>query len=111
MSSIINTSKWIVKVKRRPDLNRAFPDYKGTEAKAYKEKLLSEDKLVAEIVRGPLKLFVRVRTRGRPPQYLRVHSYRLKQSLNRIANRRIVVNYKNARAAIVSGHATHRTEW
>ena len=68
MSSIINKSKWIVTVKRRPDLTRAFPHYKGTEAKAYKQQLLSEDQLVAEIARGPLKLFVRIRTRGRPPQ-------------------------------------------
>ncbi len=66
MSSIINKSKFIVTVKRRPDLNRAFPHHKGTEAKAYKQQLLSEDKLVADIARGPLKLFVRIRTRGRP---------------------------------------------
>jgi integrase len=82
VSSIINKSKWIVTVKRRPDLTCAFPHYKGTEAKAYKEKLLSEDKLVAEIVRGPLKLFVRIRTRGRPPQYLRVQSYEEAEALD-----------------------------
>jgi hypothetical protein len=39
VSSIINQSKWIVTVKRRPDLARAFPHYKEAEAKAYKEKL------------------------------------------------------------------------
>ena len=55
MSSIINKSKWIVTVKRRPDLTRAFPHYKGVgEAQAYKQQLLSEDKLVADIARGPL---------------------------------------------------------
>jgi hypothetical protein len=75
VSSIVNKSKWIVTVKRHPDLARSFPHYKEAEASAYKEKLLKEDKLVAEIARGPLKLFVRIRTRGRPPQYLRVHSW------------------------------------
>lgn len=82
MSSIINKSKWIVTVKRRPDLTRAFPHYKGAEASTYKQKLLSEDKLVAEIARGPLKLFVRIRSRGRPPQYLRVHSYEEAEALD-----------------------------
>ncbi len=83
MSSIINKSKFIVTVKRRPDLTHAFPHYKGTEAQAYKQKLLSEDKkLVADIARGPLKLFVRIRTRGRPPQYLRVHSYEEAEALD-----------------------------
>jgi integrase len=82
VSSIVNKSKWIVTVKRRPDLTRAFPHYKGAEAKAYKQQLLSEDKLVAEIARGPLKLFVRIRTRGRPSQYLRVHSYEEAEALD-----------------------------
>jgi hypothetical protein len=83
VSSIINKSKFIVTVKRRPDLTRAFPHYKGTGAKAYKQQLLSEDKkLVADIARGPLKLFVRIRTRGRPPQYLRVHSYEEAEALD-----------------------------
>jgi integrase len=82
VSSIINKSKWIVTVKRRPDLTRAFPHYKGAEASTYKQKLLSEDKLVAEIARGPLKLFVRIRTRGRPSQYLRVHSYEEAEALD-----------------------------
>jgi integrase len=82
VSSIINKSKWIVTVKRRPDLNRAFPHYKGAEASTYKQQLLSEDKLVAEIARGPLKLFVRIRTRGRPSQYLRVHSYEEAEALD-----------------------------
>jgi integrase len=82
VSSIINKSKWIVTVKRRQDLTRAFPHDKGNEAKAYKEKLLSADKLVAQIVRGPLKLFVRIRTRGRPSQYLRVQSYEEAEALD-----------------------------
>jgi hypothetical protein len=69
VSSIVNKSKWIVTVKRRPDLNRAFP-YKGDEASTYKQKLLSEDKLVAEIARG------------RPSQYLRVHSYEEAEALD-----------------------------
>jgi hypothetical protein len=36
VSSIINKSKFIVTVNHRPDLTRAFPHYKGTEAQAYK---------------------------------------------------------------------------
>jgi hypothetical protein len=65
MSSIINQSKWIVTVKRRPDLARAFPHYKEAEAKDHKEKLLKEHRVVADIARGPLKLLVRIRSRGR----------------------------------------------
>jgi hypothetical protein len=59
VSSIINKSKWIVTVKRHPGLARSFSHYKAAEARAYKEKLLKENKVVADIVRGPLKLFVR----------------------------------------------------
>jgi hypothetical protein len=81
VSSIINQSKWIVTVNRRPDLARAFPHYKEVEAKAYKEKLLKEHGVVADIARGPLKLLVRIRTPGRPPQCQRVHSYEEAEAL------------------------------
>lgn len=72
--SVINKSKFIVTVKRRPDLIRAFPHDKGAQAKAYKDKLLNEGHLVEDIARGPLKLLVRIRSRGRPTQYETVHT-------------------------------------
>jgi len=64
-----------VRVKHRPELNREFPPYKAAEAQAYRDQLVTEKHLEAQIERGPLKLLVRIRTRGQPPPYKTVHSY------------------------------------
>jgi len=75
VSSIINQSRYIVKVARQPDLTCEFPHTKAAEAEAYKATLLAEKGLKAEIERGPLKLLVRIRTPGWPPESQCVHSY------------------------------------
>jgi integrase len=75
VSNIINQSRYIVKVARKPELTCEFPHTKAAEAEAYKAKLLAEKGLKAEIERGPLKLLVRIRTPGWPEASQRVHSY------------------------------------
>jgi hypothetical protein len=42
MSNIVNKSKYIVRVKRRPELTREFPPYKAAEAKAYRDELVNK---------------------------------------------------------------------
>jgi integrase len=78
MSSISNKSKYIVRVKGHPDLKKTFPHNKAAEAEAYRDQLVKERpelKAETEIERGPLKLLVRIRTKGRPIRYKTVHSY------------------------------------
>jgi integrase len=75
VSNIINQSRYIVIVPRKPEFTGEFPHTKAAEAEAYKAKLLAEKGLKAEIERGPLKLLVRIRTPGWPEESQRVHSY------------------------------------
>jgi integrase len=75
VSNIINQSRYIVIVPRKPEFTGEFPHTKAAEAEAYKAQLLAEKGLKAEIERGPLKLLVRIRTPGWPEESQRVHSY------------------------------------
>jgi hypothetical protein len=50
VSSIINQSRYIVKIARRPDFTREFPHAKSTEAEAYKATLSAEDQLDGKAV-------------------------------------------------------------
>jgi uncharacterized protein (UPF0128 family) len=64
VSSITNQSRYIVRIRRCPEHTREFPHIKAAEAKAYRDQLLRDHNLVAEIVRGPLRLLLRIRERG-----------------------------------------------
>jgi hypothetical protein len=46
MSSVINKSKFIVRVKRHPELNRTFPQNKAAKAEAYKKQLFGLSNVV-----------------------------------------------------------------
>jgi F0F1-type ATP synthase gamma subunit len=71
MASVINQSRYVVRVKRRPDLYREFPHTKKSKAEAYKLKLKSEEKLDAEMEQLSNQLLVRVRRKGYPEQTFR----------------------------------------
>ena len=75
MATIVNQSRYLVTVKRRPDLAREFPHSKAAAATAYKDQVLRDHGLKAEIERGPLQLLVRLRAQGQPKQSKRVKSY------------------------------------
>jgi hypothetical protein len=51
VSNIINQSRYIVKVARKPGLTCEFPHTKAAEAEAYRATLLAEKGLKAEIRR------------------------------------------------------------
>jgi hypothetical protein len=75
MASIINQSRYVVRVKRLPDLKREFPHTKRTEALDYHSRLINLDNLPAEIEQLAHQLLVRVRRRGHPEQTIRATSF------------------------------------
>jgi integrase len=72
VATIVNQSRFIVSVKRRPDLDREFPHARAAEAKAYRDHVIRENPPLkagsVSIERGPTKLLVRIRRRGLPAQ-------------------------------------------
>jgi hypothetical protein len=68
MASIINQSRYVVKVPRRPNLTREFPHTKKAKALEYQNSLRSLTRVPASIEQLSNQLFVRVRRRGRPEQ-------------------------------------------
>jgi hypothetical protein len=65
MASIINQSRYVVKVPRRPNLTREFPHTKKAKALEYQNSLRSLTRVLEQLSN---QLFVRVRRRGRPEQ-------------------------------------------
>jgi hypothetical protein len=70
VATIVNQSRFIVRVKRRPELTLEFPHTKVHEAEAYRKQLIGKGHPEASVVieRGATRLLVRVRRRGLPEQ-------------------------------------------
>jgi integrase len=72
VATIVNQSRFIVRVKRHPGLSREFPHTKASEAEAYKQQVIRENpKLDPDLIvieRGVPRLLVRIRRRGLPEQ-------------------------------------------
>jgi hypothetical protein len=64
MASIINQSRYVVRVAKRPDLTRQFRHTKKAEAIAYQNSLLALTRVPATIEQLSNQLFVRIRRRG-----------------------------------------------
>ena len=105
MASIINQSRYVVRVKRRPDLKREFPHTKKNEALDYHSRLINLDNLPAEIEQLANQLLVRVRRRGHPEQTIRATSFveAEKIELNLAAQQSCSLFIDYARARAVTG--------
>jgi hypothetical protein len=102
MASIINQSRYVVRVRRRADLKREFPHTKKAEALAYQSRLINLDELPAEIEQLSNQLLVRrPRRRGHPEQTIKAASFKEaeKIELNLAAQQscRLFIDYTRAR--------------
>jgi hypothetical protein len=117
MPSIVNQSRYLVTVKGRPDLTREFVHAKAAQAQAYKDQVLTEHGLTAQIERGPLQLLVRLRVRGQPTQSKRVTSYEAAEEFELAAqvdqNRGLAIDYNRSHRVTLRALMTRymREEW
>jgi integrase len=106
MASIINQSRYVVRVKRRPDLKREFPHTKKAEALAYQGRLINLDNLPATIEQLSNQLLVRIRRLGYPEQCIKAASFEEaeKIELNLAAQQScsLFIDYSRARSVTLA---------
>jgi integrase len=102
MASIINQSRYVVKVAKRPDLNRQFRHTKKAEALDYQNSLKTLTRFPATIEQLSNQLFVRIRRRGRPELTIRATSFeeaeKIELNIAAEQSRGLFIDYSRARA-------------